>query len=153
MCESFGLQTMQTPSSLWNQSSSFCCNSHPTQGLSVWVLDFEAPFLILSLFLMPDQKVSRHPRPVLLKKKMFHPQIQGAGGGMCWERGEAVRMLPVKTDFSPPHKKGKLISLNSVFICKTEPLQKCLSKLPEFIPLIRALPCFQPRRGKAKKLN
>lgn len=47
------LQTTQTPSSLWKQSSSFCCNSHPTQlrsqGLSICLLDFEP------LFLMPDR--------------------------------------------------------------------------------------------------
>lgn len=127
------LQTLQTPFSLWNHSSSFCCNSHPTQGSAVCLLHFEAPCLILSLFLVPHQaseSVKGTWGQFCGRKRCFTPKSREEG------RNVVGRMLPVKTDFfSPPHKKRKLISLNSVFICKTKPPQKCLSKLPQFIPL------------------
>lgn len=141
------LQTTQTPSSLWKQSSSFCCNSHPTQlrsqGLSICLLDFEP------LFLMPDQasEGAKELEASSVEEKSVSPPNPGS---RWWERGETVRMLPVKTDFSSLHKKGKLISLNSAFIRKTKPLQKCLPELPEFIPLIRALPYSSPEEVRQK---
>lgn len=107
------------------------------------MLDFEP------LFLMPDQasEGAKEPEASSVEEKGVSPPNPGS---RWWERGEAVRMLPVKTDFSSLHKKGKPISLNSVFICNTKPLQKCLSKLPEFIPLIRTLPYSSPEEVRQK---
>lgn len=98
---------------------------------------------------MPDRasEGAKEPEASSVEEKSVSPPNPGS---RWWERGKAVRMLPVKTDFSSLQKKGKLISLNSAFIRKTKPLQKCLSELPEFIPLIRALPYSSPEEVKQK---
>lgn len=105
MCESFGLSKQCKHLPLYGIRAALSAAvhiQHRDYPPGCWILKLPSSFWAPSSCQVRQQKVPRNLRPVLSKKKVFHLQMHGGG-----TRGEALRMLPVKTDFfPPPHQKG-----------------------------------------------